>query len=346
MTSWRLKATWGCVMAAACSILIMIGCHRKAGSPDYDGSPNFRRAGFDFAAVQHTLADVFAEPDASSERLTQCIFGDVVRIDDETEWWFAVSVGPEPSLTGWMHKSELLVLPADATYIKERKLTTIIIRQNGSEVSIWPSQTIPIAIGTELPFIGENKEWYLVRLPNNDVGKISRKSVMAAQPAAQPLIRMARVEDQRQQAAPAAAPRRRQDRRMQERRMLERHEIIETAQQYVGKNYVWGGTTPRGFDCSGLTYFVFRLNGIELPRLSSLQYRTSLGQKVKKANLHEADLVFFETYRPGPSHVGIYIGGNRFIHASPKYGVTIGNLNDPYFKHRYIGAKTVFLRSS
>lgn len=97
---------------------------------------------------------------------------------------------------------------------------------------------------------------------------------------------------------------------MQERRMLERHEIIETAQQYVGKNYVWGGTTPRGFDCSGLTYFVFRLNGIELPRLSSLQYRTSLGQKVKKANLHEADLVFFETYRPGPSHVGIYIGGN------------------------------------
>ena len=80
------------------------------------------------------------------------------------------------------------VLPADATYIKERKLTTIIIRQNGSEVSVWPSQTIPIAIGTELPFIGENKEWYLVRLPNNDVGKISRRSVMAAQPAAQPWL--------------------------------------------------------------------------------------------------------------------------------------------------------------
>ena len=107
----------------------------------------------------------------------------------------------------------------------------------------------------------------------------------------------------------------------------------------------WGGSTPRGFDCSGLTYFVYKLNGIELPRVSWLQFRNSIGKKIKSPNWSRVIWFFFETYRSGPSHVGIYIGNNRFIHASPKYGVTVSDLNEPYFKARYIGAKTLFLSS-
>ncbi len=316
------------------SSLLVGGCHQNTvndAPSQHLPAPPLKRTFFEFAAVTHSLADVFAEPNASSERLTQCTFGDVVRIEDETEWWYAVKVGPAPELAGWIHKAELIVLRADAMYLKERKLTTITIRQISSEVLVWPSQTIPIAIGTELPFIGETDDWYLVRLPNNDVGKISRLAVLSTPKEERPLI-----QTKKQTLA---------DLEHTEEDDEQRQEIIDTAQQYLGKVYVWGGTSPRGFDCSGLTYFVYRMNGIELPRVSSLQYRAALGKKIKKAHLHEADLVFFETYRPGPSHVGIYIGNNQFIHASPKYGVTISNLDDPYFKNRYIGAKTVLFSS-
>ena len=314
--------------------LLIGGCYRNAAkyAPSRQApAPKLKRHFFEFAAVIHSLADVYVDPSASSERLTQCIFGDVVRIEDETEWWYAVKVGPAPELSGWIHKSELVVLRADAMYLKERKLTTITIRQGNSEVSVWPSQTIPIAIGTELPFIGETEEWYLVRLPNNDVGKIARKAVYSTPRKERPLI-----QTKKQTIAELEAS---------EENEEQRQEIIATAQQYLGKVYIWGGTSPRGFDCSGLTYFVYRMNGIELPRISSSQYRAALGRKVKKAHLNEGDLVFFETYRPGPSHVGIYIGNNRFIHASPKHGVTISSLDDPYFKNRYIGAKAVFFSS-
>jgi len=326
---WNIA--WVVLLASS---LLYSGCHQNASTyaPSRQApAPKLKRTFFEFGAVTHSLADVFAEPNASSERLTQCIFGDVVRIEDETDWWYAVKVGPAPELSGWIHKSELVVLRADAIYLKERKLTTITIRQSSSEISVWPSQTIPIAIGTELPFIGETEEWYLVRLPNNDVGKIARQAVLGTPQKERPLIQTKKqtleylddVEESDEQ----------------------RQEIIETAQQYLGKVYIWGGTSPRGFDCSGLTYFVYRMNGIELPRVSSLQYRAALGKKVKKAHLNEGDLVFFETYRPGPSHVGIYIGNNQFIHASPKHGVTISRLDDPYFKNRYIGAKAVLFSS-
>jgi len=125
----------------------------------------------------------------------------------------------------------------------------------------------------------------------------------------------------------------------------QRQEIITTVNRFVGKKYVWGGTTPRGFDCSGLSYFVYKLNGIELPRISTLQFHTRIGVKIDKSALQVGDLVFFQTYRKGASHVGIYIGNDLFIHASPTEGVTTSNLNEPYFKRRYVGAKSLFSAS-
>jgi hypothetical protein len=277
---------------------------------------------------------VYAEPSARAEQLTQCIYGDVVLVEQEHSWWYAIKIGPYPGLSGWVHKSALTLLPSNALYLKERSLKTIVIRQNRSEVFVWPSQTIPIAMGTELPFLGETEKWYLVRLPSNDVGRIAQDAVHVAQDAdhpvalVQPLIYSKESPPLETQDIPD-----------------QRQDIILTAKKFLGIVYIWGGTTPRGFDCSGLTYFVYKLHGIELPRVSWLQFRNKHGKKVKKSHLVQGDLVFFETYKPGPSHVGIYIGDNQFIHASPKYGVTISNLDDPYFRNRYIGAKTVFMTS-
>lgn len=116
--------------------------------------------------------------------------------------------------------------------------------------------------------------------------------------------------------------------------------ITRSAHRLVGVPYVFGGTSDHGIDCSGFTMRVFALNGIRLPRTADVQY--GCGSPVKNGKEEPGDLVFFETYCPGPSHVGIYLGGGTFIHASSSRGVTVSNLSDSYFKSRYLGAKRVF----
>jgi cell wall-associated NlpC family hydrolase len=118
-----------------------------------------------------------------------------------------------------------------------------------------------------------------------------------------------------------------------------RGKVIATAKKYLGVPYVWGGTSSRGFDCSGLVQTVFAENGVALPRGSGDQYRQ--GRKVARKNLRTGDLVFFHTYTSGPSHVGIYVGDGKFLHAesSPR-GVTITPLSEPYWDERFLGART------
>jgi cell wall-associated NlpC family hydrolase len=116
--------------------------------------------------------------------------------------------------------------------------------------------------------------------------------------------------------------------------------IIATAKKYIGVPYVWGGSTPSGFDCSGLVQYVFKQHGITLNRTTKTQYQQ--GTFVKKSNLQPGDLVFFQnTYTAGISHVGIYIGSGEFIHASSSQGVTISSLSNSYWSSHYYGARRV-----
>ncbi|WP_151737986.1 C40 family peptidase ['Paenibacillus yunnanensis' Narsing Rao et al. 2020] len=107
----------------------------------------------------------------------------------------------------------------------------------------------------------------------------------------------------------------------------------------IGSRYVSGGTTTNGFDCSGFTMYVFDKIGINLPHQSGSQYQ--MGTAISRDDLREGDLVFFNTSGKGVSHVGIYVGGGKFAHASSSRGVTISSLSDSYYVNRYVGAKRI-----
>ena len=116
--------------------------------------------------------------------------------------------------------------------------------------------------------------------------------------------------------------------------------LLSMARQYVGVPYVWAGRSPSGFDCSGFIYYVFDQLGYGLPRMADGQFE--VGIPVSRNSLEPGDLVFFETYEPGPSHVGIYIGNDQFIHASSGAGhVTVTPLNKTYYRDRYLGARRI-----
>ncbi|PLY01062.1 MAG: hypothetical protein C0623_05815 [Desulfuromonas sp.] len=114
-------------------------------------------------------------------------------------------------------------------------------------------------------------------------------------------------------------------------------EIVAISQRLLGSPYRYGGTTPAGFDCSGLVHYVYRQVGINVPRSSRRLYQKA--RKVSLKNLQPGDLLFFKVSRNKVSHVAIYSGKGRFIHA-PSSGkqVSAGRLDNPYWDKRLIGA--------
>ncbi|MEK4384823.1 C40 family peptidase [Solibacillus sp. FSL W7-1464] len=118
-------------------------------------------------------------------------------------------------------------------------------------------------------------------------------------------------------------------------------ELKEVSSKYLGVRYSYGGTSAKGFDCSGYVRHVFKEMGItSLKRTSSEMYNQ--GTKVSKEDLEPGDLVFFNTSGKRISHVGIYIGSGKFIHASTSKGVIKTNINDKYYwGKKYVGAKRI-----
>lgn len=114
-------------------------------------------------------------------------------------------------------------------------------------------------------------------------------------------------------------------------------QVVAIAKRFLGIPYVWAGRAPdAGFDCSGYVYEVYRLAGYELPRMADEQFYAT--ERIQKDDLELGQLVFFETYLPGPSHVGIYVGNGEFLHSSSaREGVVVSQLRDGYYAERFLG---------
>ena len=112
--------------------------------------------------------------------------------------------------------------------------------------------------------------------------------------------------------------------------------VLRTAYSVLGSPYMFGGTSPYGFDCSGFTKYAFARVGVHLPRTADAQL--SAGRQIPLQNLRPGDLIFFTTYEPGASHVGIYLGNGKFIHSGSSTGVAIASAFTGYWGARYYGA--------
>jgi len=116
-------------------------------------------------------------------------------------------------------------------------------------------------------------------------------------------------------------------------------DLLTNAKRLIGTPYVWGGTTPAGFDCSGFIYYVHKQSGHTIKRYSSEGYYS---RSFYVSTPKPGDLVFFEnTYKKGISHLGIYIGNNQFIHAGDN-GVEITSLSDSYWSSKFDGFKRFY----
>lgn len=121
---------------------------------------------------------------------------------------------------------------------------------------------------------------------------------------------------------------------------LNRDALLLDAVSFLGVPYKYGGDSKEGVDCSGLTCSVYETAvKKKLPRSTKEQYET--GTPIDKSDLQFGDLVFFDTTGRKPSHVGIYVEDDLFVHASVVSGVTISSLESTYYKNRFVGARRV-----
>ena len=118
--------------------------------------------------------------------------------------------------------------------------------------------------------------------------------------------------------------------------------IVNTAKKYLGTRYIYGGTSPSGFDCSGFTQYVYKQMGVNIPRATTGQ--AYVGKSLSKSQLQAGDLIIFNnTYKAGPSHAGIYIGNGQFVHAAnPSKGVRTDSINSSYYSSKFASGRRVY----
>jgi uncharacterized protein YgiM (DUF1202 family) len=184
------------------------------------------------------------------------------------------------------------------------------------------SQVLVVAdVGTEIVITDRQGEWYKVTLGNGTTGWVNS----------------ALIETRAERAASAEGASSSSDSGPPRGR-----EVVREAMKHLGKSYVRGASGSDAFDCSGFTSYVYRRFGVELARTTTGQYLQ--GHPVSRDDLQPGDVVVFRnTYRAGISHVGLYVGQGRFIHASnSRSGVKISDLDSSYYAQRYAGSRRMF----
>ena len=254
------------------------------------------------------VANLHAEKDTDSERVTQAIMGQPVVIEKEEDKWLYVQTWD--TYHGWIQSRWVTrTVPKPARVVTVTSLFTDALRSPSLDSEIWTKSVIT----TTLELLEPEKNLSRVRLPDGKDAWVLSKDVNITDPGEQELP-----------LGPTGP------------------ELIKTGKRFLGVPYLWGGSSPFGLDCSGFVQLSYRLNGTNLLRDADIQAGDPRAVPVEKKDLIAGDMVFFAggEDKTKITHIGMAIGDGTFIHSSGGgVGVTINNLTDDPFERNYWGAR-------
>ncbi len=268
-----------------------------------------------YGIVSVSVANMRAKPSHQSELVNQILMGSSVKVLKRQGYWYLIQTEPPENYIGWLEEGSLSIVDLQG-FKKWRDMKKLIFTDYfGFVYSQKDKKSIPVSdlsMGNILGFEKREGNWFKVILPDGRSGYVEKNSVED-------------YEKWKASAKPSV------------------ENVINTAKKFVGFPYLWGGTSVRGFDCSGFTKIVFKMNGFELPRDADQQSR--LGVEIDPGkdfeNLKPGDLLFFgQKAEDGKlekiTHVGIYLGNKEFIHCSGKVSVDSFDPKAPNFnEYRY-----------
>ncbi len=255
-----------------------------------------------FAICNVSVAPLRHSPSHKSEQTTQFLIGETADIlEVESNSWIRIRLHLDGYI-GWVGSNQIVPVSEKEyrRWSKGKKVTTQeLISGLRKEPKLSSVCVREFLTGTYLPAKKKMKNWFQVGLPDGTEGWMPSSSAIRSNGNG------ANVSSE---------------------------EIISTAKKFMGISYVWGGRSPKGFDCSGLTQTVFRLHGIELPRDASLQWRCGKDVGKDTNDFAEGDLLFFSSRENRITHVGIYLGEEESIIHSSGF-VRINSLNPSHPLH-------------
>ena len=265
------------------------------------------------AVVLLPVENMYSHPDPGTDVVSQAVIGQLVAVL-ATEADFARIETPD-HYPGWIRQAALLSYPGPSgpRYGTRGTLAEVVslvanIYKEPSVTSARPLSQAPLGARLEVASAPEKGGWCRLRLPDGASGFIQAGDIREREAGA---------------PTPRASP----------------AELVATARRLLGLPYLWGGMTPWGLDCSGLVGLVYHAHGVTLPRDADLQFEDPRAQVVQRRHLRPGDLVFFG--RGKVTHVGLYVGGGRFINATTHTTPTVREdaLDDPHWSALYRGAR-------